>query len=181
MVRFTDLSSEELRKQFDFGEPRQCGGVVLPKRPADLRRAFAAKRPKDVGCAGLVGQSRTPRKAVVMATELAVIDLTYDFGVWLDAQITRFPRAAQHRIGALLISKHTEVLDALLAAKFSREKAAPLRHAALVMEQIRFQLRLCRDRRYISHGGHEQAMLSVAEISRQIQGWRKYSDRGPVE
>jgi hypothetical protein len=112
-----------------------------------------------------------------MSQELAVIDLTYELGVWLDVQIERFPKAARFVVGSRILNKQSELLDTLLEAKFSRDKSAALKQAALLLEQIRFQLRLCHDRRYLSHGCHQLAIEKLTQISRQVQGWRKFCDR----
>lgn len=56
-----------------------------------------------------------------MSEELAVIDAAYGFGVWLDAQIERFPKASQHRLGPLLAARLTGIMDQLLLAKFGKE------------------------------------------------------------
>ncbi|GDX93482.1 hypothetical protein LBMAG46_34910 [Planctomycetia bacterium] len=112
-----------------------------------------------------------------MSEELAVIDAAYGFGVWLDAQIERFPKASQHRLGPLLAARLTGIMDQLLLAKFGKEKTEALTQAALQLEQLRFQLRLCRDRRYLSNGSHLAATQQLSDISRQIQGWRRFCDR----
>jgi len=114
-----------------------------------------------------------------MSEELAVIDATYGFGVWLDAQIERFPKASQFRLGPPLTARHAAIMDQLLLAKFGKEKSEPLTQAALLLEQLRFQLRLCRDRRYLSNNSHLAAIQQLSEISRQIQGWRRFCDRSP--
>jgi hypothetical protein len=65
-------------------------------------------------------------------------------------------------------------LELLLEAKFSSEKVESLRQAGLVVEHLRFLLRIAKDTSLIAIKSHGFAVARLVEIGKQIQAWRKH-------
>lgn len=108
-----------------------------------------------------------------MATELRVIDETYELILWTHRHITRFPRHSRFSIDGRLESGFLNLLDKLLEAKFSKNKLASLREASLQVEQIRFLFRLVKDTRLLSFNSHRHAVSCLNSIGKQLHGWKK--------
>ena len=69
------------------------------------------------------------------------------------------------------------ILSSMVTAKYApREKRIhPLDRANTDLEILRFQLRLATDLRALPIKSHGHAMKLVAEVGRQVGGWRRAS------
>ena len=74
-------------------------------------------------------------------SELLVINKTYDFMIWLDQRIDHFPRRRQRTVGDRLDRRVNDVLEGLLKAKYTSDRAGILRDVNFQLEVLRFQLR----------------------------------------
>ena len=66
-----------------------------------------------------------------------------------------------------------DVLDLLIEAKFSRSKKALLVRANLLLERLRFQVRLCMDERFISVKQYAHVVGLIHEVGSMVGGWVK--------
>jgi hypothetical protein len=80
-------------------------------------------------------------------------------------------------LGDRLEHRLYDVLDGLVRARYSRDRAAILRGVNLDLELFRFQFRLATDLRCISQDSLGFAARSVNEIGQMVGGWLKAGQR----
>jgi hypothetical protein len=106
-----------------------------------------------------------------MPQELKVIQDFYDFMLWLIQHAEKFPRHHRYSLGIALENRLQRILELLLRAKYSREKAAFLSDANMELEVLRFQVRLAKDLKALSIKSHGHAAEVMQGIGAQIGGW----------
>ena len=106
-----------------------------------------------------------------MAQELKVIQDFYDFMLWLVQHTEKFPRHHRYSLGLAMENRLQRILQLLLRAKFSREKAGYLNDANMELEVLRFQVRLAKDLRALPMKSHGHAAEVMQGIGSQIGGW----------
>lgn len=106
-----------------------------------------------------------------MAQELKVIQDFYDFMLWLIQHTEKFPRHHRYSLGAAMENRLQRILELLLRAKYSREKAAFLNDANMELEVLRFQVRLATDLKSLPAKSHGHAAGVMQQIGAQIGGW----------
>jgi hypothetical protein len=77
--------------------------------------------------------------------ELVIITKTYDLILWRCNHTGRFPRQHRFVLGERLERTLYDVLETLIQAKYSRERTPLLTDANLILEILRFQMRLAKD------------------------------------
>lgn len=108
-----------------------------------------------------------------MAQELKVIQDFYDFMLWLIRHTEKFPRHHRYSLGLAMENRLQRILELLLRAKYSREKAGHLGSANIELEVLRFQVRLATDLQALSVKSHGYAAHVLQGIGAQIGGWSK--------
>ena len=111
-------------------------------------------------------------------TELVVIEKSYALLVWSLEHIAKFPRSHRYGIGLRLEQRVNQILELLLAAKYTRDRLPLLQQANLELEQLRFQFRVVKDVKCISLDSYGSAARFVNEIGKLVGGWIKQS--GPT-
>ena len=106
-----------------------------------------------------------------MAQELKVIQDFYDFTLWLIGHTEKFPRHHRYSLGVAMESRLQRILELLLRAKFSRQKASFLNDANIELEVLRFQVRLSKDLKALPARSHGHAAERMQGIGAQIGGW----------
>jgi hypothetical protein len=105
--------------------------------------------------------------------ELTVIAKAYELLRWTTDRIVRFPRLHRHTLGERLEGQVYDVLERLLRAKYTRDRAPLLRDINLELEVLRFQFRLVKDFRCLSLDSYGYAARTVNEIGQMVGGWLK--------
>ena len=108
-----------------------------------------------------------------MSEEPAVIVRHYDLLRWLMGRVAKYPRDYRFTLGDRTIALGLDVLEQLLESAYSRSKAQSLRRADLSLAKLRYLVRLAKDERCVSVKQYEFASREMAEIGKQIGGWRK--------
>ncbi len=108
-----------------------------------------------------------------MSDEPAVIVQYYDLLRWLMGRVAKYPRDHRFTLGDRTISLGLDVLENLLEAAYSKNKAECLRAADLCLAKLRYLIRLAKDERCVSLKQYEFASREMAEVGKQIGGWRK--------
>ena len=103
----------------------------------------------------------------------AAIEAHYQFLVWLVPTIEKFPKAQKFTLGDRVQVTALDVLEALIEATYTRERAQQLRQANLGIEKLRFLLRLAADLRLLDRRRYEHAARALDETGRLIGGWMK--------
>jgi hypothetical protein len=112
--------------------------------------------------------------------ELTVITKMYQLLVWTANHVAKFPRCHRATIGDRLGDQAYLVLDKLLRAKYTRERAPLLREANLELEVLRVQFRLAKDVRCLSVDSYGYAAGELLEVGQMVGGWlRKAGDAAP--
>ena len=107
--------------------------------------------------------------------ELLVIDAAYQLLVWGSERVARFPRSHRFTVGQRLDDLMSRVLDALLRAKYTRDRAPLLCAANLDLEVLRFQFRLAKDLKCLSLQSYGHAARTVNEVGRMVGGWLRHA------
>lgn len=107
----------------------------------------------------------TPRQNV------AAIESTYQLLLWLIPVLEGFPRSQKFQLADRMQTCALDVLDLLIEAAYSKEKAAHLRRANLALEKLRISVRLSKDLRHLDFKKYEHAARLIDTIGRQVGGW----------
>lgn len=110
---------------------------------------------------------------------LAVISRTYDLVCWSCKHITKFPRGLRCTLGDRLELRLYDVLDRLIRARYTKDRAPLLRETNLDLELLRFQYRMAMDLKCLNPHSYEYALRVVNEIGQMVGGWLKGSPRNP--
>ncbi len=110
-----------------------------------------------------------------MADELPLFEHWYKaLGDLLD-RTAKLPRSVRFTFASRVDNLALDVLEAIVEARFAAagRKRALLRDADVKLAKLRVLLRLCHDRRLLSHRGYEHVMRNIDEAGRMVGGWRR--------
>ncbi|MFC1571196.1 diversity-generating retroelement protein Avd [Candidatus Margulisiibacteriota bacterium] len=102
-----------------------------------------------------------------------VITSTYDFIKWAVPHIAKFPRNQRYTLGERIENKLFSLLELLIEAQYSKDKAGALKMANLEIEQMRYLFRLSHDLRLINLKTYELSSKYLVGIGVQVGGWIK--------
>lgn len=102
-----------------------------------------------------------------------VITCAYDFIKWAIPHIAKFPRNQRYTLGERVESKLFLILELLIEAQYSKEKAEALKKANIEIEQLRYLFRLAYDLRLINLKTYELLAKYLGNIGAQVGGWIK--------
>jgi four helix bundle protein len=108
------------------------------------------------------------------------LEAAYRFILWLVPTVEKFPRSQKFLLGDRIQGAALDVLERLIEATYTKERARLLASANLGIEKLRFLFRLATDLRYLDQRRYEHAARSLDEIGRLIGGWRKAHDAAPT-
>jgi len=111
--------------------------------------------------------------------ELTVITKTYDFILWSCHHTGKFPRNHRFVLGERIERNLYDLLELLIRAKYSRQRQPLLEQANLVLEILRFQVRLAKDLQCLKVESYGFAAKAIDEIGRLVGGWLKAGDGKP--
>lgn len=101
------------------------------------------------------------------------LEAMYRFILWLVPTVEGFPRSQKFLLGDRLQQEAHAVLDHLLEATYSKDRAGALQAANLGLEKLRFGFRLAMDLRHLDFKRYEFAARAIDEVGRLIGGWLK--------
>jgi hypothetical protein len=104
---------------------------------------------------------------------VSAVEAMYQFVRWLVPVLDGMPRSQKFLLGDRIQTTAMDVLDHLVEAAYSRERAALLRRANLGLEKLRFWIRLSKDLKLLSFERYEHAARSIDDVGRQVGGWLK--------
>ncbi len=132
--------------------------------------------PPDSAAAADAGPRREGR------TNVAAVESAYQLVLWLIPVLDKLPRRQKFQLGDRLQSTALDVLDRLIEAAYTRDRAALLQQANLGLEKLRFWLRLAHDLQLLDFKRYEHAARLIDELGRQVGGWlRAQRSHGPGE
>src|SRR3954464_7999263 len=98
-----------------------------------------------------------PREQV----ELTVITKTYDLILWSCNHISQFPRNHRFVLGERIERNLYDLLETLLKARYTRLRGPLLEQANMVLEVLRFQMRLAKDLKCVTVKSYGFATNSI--------------------
>ncbi len=101
------------------------------------------------------------------------LEAMYQFLLWLVPALDKFPRSQKFILGDRIETAALDVLDALIAATYTRGRDTLLADANLGLERLRFFMRLSHELRLIDTRRYEHAARGIDEIGRLVGGWVK--------
>ena len=105
------------------------------------------------------------------------LEAHYRFTLWLVPVLERFPRSQKFLLADRMQGAALDVLESLIEATYTRQRAAHLASANLGLENLRFLCRLAWDLRYLDRRRYEHAARCLDETGRRIGAWIK-ANRG---
>jgi len=105
--------------------------------------------------------------------ELPILRAFYDFVLWLAPKIAKFPRDHRFVLGERMERQLYVVLENLIRAKYTRQRAPILQEVNVDLEILRFQLRLAKDLKCLPVKAYGLAAERLVEIGRQVGGWQR--------
>jgi hypothetical protein len=111
--------------------------------------------------------------------DLLVITKTYDLVLWSCRHTSRFPKNHRFVLGERLERTLYDLLETLIQARYTRNRQGLLERANLVLEVLRFQIRLAKDLQCLPTNSYGFAGKAVDEIGRMVGGWLKSSGGKP--
>ena len=101
------------------------------------------------------------------------LESAYQFILWLIPTVEKFPRSQKFLLGDRIQNAALDVLERLIEATYSRQRAGMLDAANLAIEKLRFLFRIATDLRYLDLKRYEHAARGLDEIGRMVGGWIK--------
>jgi len=92
------------------------------------------------------------------------------------ARTEKFPKRYRFTFTSRIDNLALDVLDELVAARYSREKKVHLKKANLMIEKMRVLLRICHDEGFLDHRGFEHVIRRIDEAGRMTGGWIKQQE-----
>jgi len=89
----------------------------------------------------------------------------------------KFPKRVRFTFSNRIDNLALDVYEALIEARYSKDKVSILRRVNLDIEKLRLLLRLCHDERYLDRRGLEHVASSLDQAGRMIGGWIKERQR----
>ncbi|MBY0228535.1 MAG: diversity-generating retroelement protein Avd, partial [Gemmataceae bacterium] len=108
-----------------------------------------------------------------MADELPVIQKAYDLVKWACEHVGRFPRKHRFTLGERIERRLYDLLEGLVAARWTKERAGLLREANRSLELLRWQMRLAHDLRCLRASSYEFASRELHGLGAMVGGWTK--------
>ncbi len=103
----------------------------------------------------------------------------HDLLGWLIPHLDKFPRSRRFTLGERLEKGLIEVLELLVVATYSKQKAEALTTANVRIEVLRHLWRLAHELGVIPMKRYEAGARQFDDLGRQVGGWLR-SQRAPV-
>ncbi len=105
--------------------------------------------------------------------ELVVITKAYDLILWSCRHTGKFPRNHRFVLGERIERNLYLLLETLIKAKYTRNRQEYLHQANLLLEILRFQMRLAKDLQCLKVESYGFAAKAIDEIGKLVGGWLK--------
>ena len=105
--------------------------------------------------------------------ELTVITKTYDLILWSCNHTGKFPRNHRFVLGERIERNLYDLLETLIQAKYTKQRQPLLEKANLILEILRFQIRLAKDLQCLKVESYGFAAKAIDEIGKLVGGWIK--------
>ena len=103
--------------------------------------------------------------------ELTVITKAYDLILWSCNHTGKFPRNHRFMLGERIERNLYDLLEILIRAKYNKQRQELLEQANLVLEILRFQMRLAKDLQCLKVESYGFAGKAIDGIGKLVGGW----------
>src|ERR1700693_3224641 len=103
--------------------------------------------------------------------ELVVITKTYDLILWSCNHTGKFPRNHRFVLGERIERNLYDLLETLIRARYTRQRQSLQEQANLILEILRFQMRLAKDLQCLKVQSYGFAGKGLYEIGKLVCGW----------
>ena len=107
--------------------------------------------------------------------ELTVLTKTYDLILWSCHHTGRFPRNHRFVLGERIERNLYDLLETLIRAKYTRQRQELLEQANLLLEILRFPMRLAKDLQCLQVDSYGFATKAIDDIGKLVGGWLRRS------
>jgi len=107
----------------------------------------------------------------VTANVPQAVQSCHELLLWLIPQLDKFPRSRRFTLGERLEAGLLTVLELLVEAAYTHNKAAALHRANLRLEVVRHLWRLAHELKVIAMRQYEHGAKLLDDLGRQIGGW----------
>ena len=109
--------------------------------------------------------------------EVIAVTRCYRIALWIFERVARFPKNHKYTLGQRLENTILDILENLIEASYTKEKESLLKKANLLVERMRYLVRLSKDLKLIGLSQYEFAGRELNELGSMIGGWRKGAGR----
>ena len=103
--------------------------------------------------------------------ELPIIQATMDLIQWFVPLLNRLPRDHRFALGDRLVHGLYELLEGLIAARYTTAKLERLEPLNARLDLLRLQIRLLHNFQLIDERRYEHVARLLEEVGRQLGGW----------
>ena len=101
------------------------------------------------------------------------LEKAYQFVLWLVPTVEKFPRGQKFLLGDRLQKTAIDMIEGLIEATYTRDRGPVLARVNLLIEKLRYLVRLAKDLKHLDLKRYEFAARSLDEIGRLVGGWMK--------
>lgn len=103
--------------------------------------------------------------------------------LWFSPKISKYPKKYKYTIGDRITDTQLSILERIIEAKYSpsNKKKYFLRQSNLLIEKLRFMVRLSKDLQCITLKEYEYSSKILNEIGKMIGGWEKWTESNGSE
>jgi hypothetical protein len=101
------------------------------------------------------------------------LEKAYQFVLWLVPTVEKFPRSQRFLLGDRLQGTAVDMIEGLIEATYIRDRGRILGRVNLLIEKLRYLVRLAKDLKHLDLRRYEFAARSLDEIGRLVGGWMK--------
>lgn len=106
---------------------------------------------------------------------LPVFNDTYNLNLYFFKLSRGFPKDYKYGLSQEVCALLTELLDAIIIANNSPDKQTVLQRASLVLERIKFKIRILKDLKVMNVRSYEYFSKQLVAVAQQISKWHGWS------
>lgn len=112
---------------------------------------------------------------------LPLLDFWFRFASEMLNCTSRFPKTVRFTVSSRIDNLMLEGIERITEARYGRNRDKALNDLNLIIEKLRFFLRLSFEKKFISSGCYEHFALKLSEAGRMTGGWQKHCYSHPVK
>jgi len=98
----------------------------------------------------------------------------YEYTKWVLEHIDSFPKNQRFIFGTRLADKVLYIMEILVEATYSKQKRLILTRANIAMEELRWLIRLAKDRKILTARQYEYSAEQLTECGKMLGGWLRH-------